>query len=102
VVFIGWLVLSILVGVLASNRGRSGLLYFFFSVLLSPLIGLVLVLIAGENKKEIENKRMTSGEEIKCPFCVELIKSDAKVCKHCGRDLPEKPATNKADSSSYY
>ena len=23
-----------------------------------------------------------------CPFCSELVKSQAKVCKHCQRDLP--------------
>lgn len=28
--------------------------------------------------------------EIDCPFCAERIKAQAKVCKHCGRDLDEK------------
>jgi ribosomal protein L37AE/L43A len=23
----------------------------------------------------------------KCPFCAELVKLEAKVCKHCGRDF---------------
>jgi hypothetical protein len=23
-----------------------------------------------------------------CPFCAERVKQNAKVCKHCGRDLP--------------
>ena len=24
-----------------------------------------------------------------CPFCAEIIKARAVVCKHCGKDLPE-------------
>ena len=34
-----WFVLSILVGVFANNRGKSGILYFLFSIILSPLLG---------------------------------------------------------------
>lgn len=26
-----------------------------------------------------------------CPFCAEIIKARAVVCKHCGKDLPEAP-----------
>ena len=25
---------------------------------------------------------------MKCPFCIEKVHREAKVCKHCGRDLP--------------
>jgi hypothetical protein len=40
-----------------------------------------------QNKlREEEAKEARSGR--KCPFCAELVKREAIVCKHCGRDLP--------------
>ena len=53
----GWIILSILCGFLASSNGRSGVGYFFLSLLLSPLIGFIAVLIAGEDKEKLENTR---------------------------------------------
>lgn len=83
----GWIILSILCGVLANSNGRSGFGYFLLSLLLSPLIGFIAVLIAGENKEETDNAKIASGESKKCPDCAELIKIEAKVCKHCGKKL---------------
>ena len=85
-IFLGWIVFSILVGYVASRKGRSGVLYFFLSIIISPLLGILLVLALGENKEAIENARLASGSEVKCHFCAELIKREAKVCKHCGKD----------------
>lgn len=40
-----WFIGSIVVGVVASVRGRSGFGWFLFAALLSPLLGLLLVLV---------------------------------------------------------
>ena len=45
-IFIGWFIFSILVGVFASSRGRSGFGYFVVSLLLSSLIGFIIVLVS--------------------------------------------------------
>ena len=42
--FLFWLVFAVVVGVIAGSRGRSGVGWFFISVLISPLLGLILVM----------------------------------------------------------
>ena len=44
-IFLFWIILAIVVAVAASSRGRSGLGWFLISCLISPLIGLILVLV---------------------------------------------------------
>lgn len=62
------------------------------------LIGAGLVIAAAAmsrvNGKEADIERtlqraeVDDGDTRKCPFCAELIKAEAKVCRFCGRELP--------------
>ncbi len=81
--FIFWILFSILVGVFASSKKRSGVGWFFLSLILSPLIAFLIVLIAGP----------ASGSVKKCPKCAEEVKVEAQVCRFCNYEFPKESSS---------
>ncbi len=87
-----WLVLSIVIGIGAASRGRSGFGWFLLSILISPLIALILLLLMPS--KAARPDEPNPDTHVRCPDCAELVLAEARVCKHCGCKLV--PASEQA------
>jgi predicted nucleic acid-binding Zn ribbon protein len=87
-----WFVLAIAVGILGSNRGRSGFGWFLIAVITSPLLGLIFLLVLKDlSKKEPATTGPSAASHRKCPACAEWVLPEAQVCKHCGAALQPDP-----------
>ena len=91
---ISWLVFSALVAMLAGSQQRSFAEWFVISLLVSPILAFLGLLVLPNPKKE---KAVLADRlaRISCPFCSEQILRTAKICPHCRSDLvgtPKLPA----------
>lgn len=87
--FVVWLFLAFCVGAFAQHRGRSGGGYGVLALLISPLLAFIVVLALKPNREGIEADAVASGDMRKCPYCAELVKTEAKLCRYCHSELPE-------------
>lgn len=86
---VSWIVFAFLGGVVWQLRGMSFAAGFVVSVLFSPLVGVVVGLVKQPSPQRAEKAAMEAGGVKKCPYCAELVKAEAKICRFCGRDVLE-------------
>lgn len=88
-----WIGGAVVVGFIAAAKGRSFVGGALVSLLFSPLIGLVVVLVSksGDALEQEAARKGRSYEYRVCPKCAETIRREALVCKHCGADLADLP-----------
>lgn len=81
--FLSWVVFSILIAVYADKKGRSAIGFFFLSLLTSPLIGFLVALLVEPHREEAAER---SGMK-KCPDCGEYVRGEARICRFCRHEF---------------
>ena len=95
--FFGWFftlaVISVIPAWIAQTKGRSFWGWWIYALFLWPITLIHSVVISADTK-ELEKRQIQSGNK-KCPACAEIIKAEAKLCKHCGteQEITEEPDT---------
>lgn len=87
-----WIALCCAVGYWAHTKGRFAFGWGMVSLMLSPLVGgLIVALLPKAGKaalpRDESGQPITSETHVRCPECREVVRRDARKCKHCGSAL---------------
>jgi hypothetical protein len=89
---IAWVTLAGAAGMIGASKKRGFFGYFLIGLVL-PIIGIVAAIVAKPNKVAEEQADLETGERCRCPYCAELIRVEARVCRFCSREVMHRERT---------
>ncbi|MCM3443105.1 helix-hairpin-helix domain-containing protein [Metabacillus halosaccharovorans] len=96
--FIVWIGFAIGCYFVAKKKNRRGWLWLILGIFFSYIAFAILLFKSSVKSPHAAQTVQvnTSVNHKKCPYCAETVLSEAKICKHCGRDLQEQKAQEAA------
>jgi len=83
--------LGLVPAAIAHSKGGNFFLWWLYGAAIW-IVAFPHALMMSADDQALESKALAAGQK-KCPDCAELIRQEAMVCRHCGRELPQEVAS---------
>ena len=87
-IFLLAILIGLLPGYIAHKKGYNFFTYWLCGALLF-IVALPWVIVMKPKADVLEKKALKNGSMKKCPFCAELIKAEASICRFCGKEVSD-------------